>query len=253
MCLVLAIGPLAPSHQKTRLVNQPMDADYMKDLDIEDLERDPEIDRALKEAKGKRLQEQLDLKRRASEDADIKYLDFIVDLQNKLSRVSLGLVTAFAVFLGWVYRDLSTDGARLYADWPTGKFVEIISLLSVAAFLFTVSNFCRTRHHKIAKNRELAEHEVAIEKSSWFKSGKKRRAYDLERKEFGFECGGALGSYFGLLTFLYGLVLVLILVIGSVVRIDKEMENRQKTTERGADSTTSIEDIMPGAQTSNPN
>ena len=143
----------------------------------------PEYEEALRV----KLDEESRTKEKALNEATVKHLDFIIDLQNKFSRIALGLVTAIVVFLGWVYRDLNTDSSATYDNLNLICLGVIMVSLIGSAILLMCSNFIISKRQKIEKEKALVDQKIKIYTESdsnvpEFKEDKEKEANKLENK-----------------------------------------------------------------------
>ena len=142
---------------------------------------------AYEEALRARLDEEPKTKEKAFDEATVKYLDFRIDLQNKFSRIALGLVTAIVVFLGWAYRDLNTDSSTTYDQLNLPWLGLIMAFLIVSALLLMWSNFIISKRQKVEKEKNLVDQKIKTYTESGsnvpeFKESKEEEADKLKKK-----------------------------------------------------------------------
>lgn len=125
---------------------------------------DAEDEKSLLEALGEQVLDKQNEETRARaaafEDARVKHFDFVIDLQNKLARIILGFATAALVFLGWIYRDLSTGRGVSYNHAELVFIGILVSLSIIAAALLTWSNFIISKRQEDEKRRDLIDQEI---------------------------------------------------------------------------------------------
>ena len=96
---------------------------------------------------------ELKTKAAAFDVASIKHQDFIVDLHNKLSRISLSLTTAIIVFLGWIYRDLNSNTDIIYSQLNLNWLVALMIASILSACLLMWSNVLISKRQRMEKEK----------------------------------------------------------------------------------------------------